>query len=162
MYTKSNYPLWVWFMKVLFLKHVVNVWKPWEIKEVKAWFAANMLIPKGLAIELTPEAEKKHLEKLKKDQKYRMWLIEDRHSIVDELNWKKLSFALKTEWAWKVYGSVKEKDIIDQIKKKFNLELTKKHIDMPDWHLKKTGEHIIYIKMWKDAMAKMFINVNRE
>lgn len=149
-------------MKVLFLKHVVNVWKPWEIKEVKAWFAANMLIPQGLAIELTVEVEKKHNEKLKKDQKYRMSLIEDRHSIADELNWKKLTFKLKTDWSGKVYWWINEKEIIDQIKKQFWLELARKHIDMPDWNLKRIWEHIIYIKLGKDSMAKMFVEINEQ
>jgi ribosomal protein L9 len=45
-----------------------------------------MLFPKGLAIELTPEAEKKHKEKLKKEQKHKMELIENRHKISEELN----------------------------------------------------------------------------
>jgi ribosomal protein L9 len=45
-----------------------------------------MLFPKGLAIELTPEAEKKHFEKLKRDQKHRMELIENRHDISEKLN----------------------------------------------------------------------------
>ena len=57
-------------MRVLFLKHVINVGKPWEIKEVKPGYAANMLFPQWLAIELTPEAEKKHKEKIKKDEKH--------------------------------------------------------------------------------------------
>jgi large subunit ribosomal protein L9 len=149
-------------MKVLFLKHVVNVGKPWEIKEVKTGFAVNMLITKWFAIELTPEAEKIHYEKLKKDEKYKMSLIEWRHEIAEELNWKTLEFALKTGNNGKVYGWIGEKDIIDVIKKRFKIELSKKHIDMPDWHLKKTGEHIIYIKLWKDSMAKMVIKVKAE
>ena len=43
-------------MRVLFLKHVINVGKPWEIKEVKPGYAANMLFPQLLALELTQEA----------------------------------------------------------------------------------------------------------
>lgn len=149
-------------MKVLFLKHVINVWKEWEIKEVKPWYAANMLFPKWLAIELTPEAEKKHKDKLKKDQKHRMELIENRHDISEKLNWEKLNFSLKTWSNWKVYWGISEKDIIEFVKKKFKIELTKKHIDMPDGHIKKIWEHQIYIKLWKDAMSKIFIIVNEE
>lgn len=149
-------------MKVLFLKHVINVGKEWEIKEVKPGYAANMLIPQWLAIELTPEAEKRHKDKVKKDEKHRMELIENRHSISEALNHKKLDFFLKTWANSKVYGWIWEKDIIEYIKKKFKFELTKKHIDMPNWHLKKIWEHIIYVKLWKDAMAKIFININEE
>jgi ribosomal protein L9 len=87
-------------------------------------------------------------------------LIENRHFIVDSLNGQKITFDLKTDNFWKVFGGIGEKDIITEIKKKFKIELSKKHINMPDWHLKNIWEHIIYIKLWKDAMAKMFIIVN--
>lgn len=146
-------------MRVLFLKHVINVWKPWEIKEVKTGYASNMLIPQGLAVEMTPEAEKKHLEKIKREEKRRMSLIENRHSIVDELNWKRLEFSLKTWENWKIFWWVNENDIINSIKKNFKLELDRKHIDMPDWIIKKLGEHYIYIKLGKDSMAKMIVFV---
>jgi len=149
-------------MRVLFLKHVINVGKPWEIKEVKPGYAANMLFPQWLAVELTPEAEKKHKDKLKKDEKHRMELIENRHIIAEELNHKKLEFTVKTWSNHKVYWWIWEKDIIEEVKKKFKFELTKKHIDMPDGHLKKIGEHAIYIKLWKDAIAKIFIVINEE
>ncbi|MDD2907053.1 MAG: 50S ribosomal protein L9 [Candidatus Gracilibacteria bacterium] len=149
-------------MKVLFLKHVINVGKEGEIKEVKPGYASNMLIPQGLAIELTPEAEKKHRERLKKDEKHRMELIENRHSISESLNHQKFEFTLKTGTNQKVYGGIGEKDVIEYVKKKFKIELTKKHIDMPNGHLKKIGEHIIYIKLGKDAMAKVFIVINEE
>ena len=149
-------------MKVLFLKHVVNVWKEGEIKEVKTWYAANMLLPKWLAIELTPETEKKYKDKLKREEKHKRELIDNRHKISETLNNQKLNFTLKTWANHKVYWWIWEKDIITRIKKKFKIELSKKHIDMPDWHVKKLWENQIFIKLWKDAMAKSFIVINEE
>ena len=149
-------------MKVLFLKHVINVWKEGEIKEVKPWYAANMLFPKWLAIELTPESEKKHKDKIKKDSKHRMELIEWRHSISDNLNGKTLTFTLRTWANKKVYWGIGEKDIIWEIKKQFKTELSKKHIDLPDGHIKKLGENQVFIKLWKDSIAKMNIIINEQ
>ncbi|MDR0772639.1 MAG: hypothetical protein LBF15_06720 [Candidatus Peribacteria bacterium] len=67
------------------------------MKEVKPGFAQNMLFPKGLAVELTPEEEKRRSDKIKKDENHRMKLIENRHNIADTLNGQKLTFALKTD-----------------------------------------------------------------
>ena len=149
-------------MKVLFLKHVINVWKEGEIKEVKPGYAANMLFPKGLAVELTQEAEKKHKDKLKKEDAHKRELIENRHNLSEILNHKKLEFTLKTGVNHKVYGWIWEKDIIQEIKKKYKIELSKKHIEMPDGHIKKLWENQIFIKLGKDAMAKIFIIIKED
>jgi ribosomal protein L9 len=87
-------------------------------------------------------------------------LVENRHNIVDILNWQKISFSVKTDNFWKVFGWIWEKNIITEVKKKFKIELSKSHINLPDWHLKNTWEHTIYVKLWKDAMAKIFVIVN--
>ena len=144
-------------MKVLFLKHVVNVGKEWEIKEVKPGYAANMLFPKWYAIELTPAAEKQHKAKLKKEETHKREMIENRHNLSEILNHQKLEFILKTWANHKVYGWIWEKDIIAEIKKRYKIELTKKYIEMPEGHIKKLWESQIFIKLWKDAMAKVFI-----
>ncbi len=149
-------------MKVLFLKHVVNVWKEGEIKDVKPGYAANMLFPKGLAIELTPAVEKQMKQKQKKDETHRRELIENRFELAEKLNMQKFEFSVKTGENWKVYGAIWEKDIAREVKKKFKIELSKKHINMPDWHIKKLGESQIFIKFWKDAMAKIFIILKEE
>lgn len=147
-------------MKVLFLKHVVNVWKEGEIKEVKSWYASNFLIPKWFAVELTKQEEEKHKQKLKKDDLHRRELIENRHKLSETLNLETIIFTLKTWSNGKVYWWIWEKDIIDYIKEKFGIELTKKHIDLPDWHIKKVWNFNIYIKFWKDAIAKVNLVVN--
>ena len=73
-----------------------------------------------------------------------------------------MQFSLKAGQNWKVYGGIWEKDIIGEVKKLFKVELTKKHIDLPDGHIKKIGETYIYIKLWNDAMAKMTVIVSSE
>ena len=148
-------------MKVLFLKHVINVGKPWEIKEVKSGYASNMLIPQGLAVEFTKEVEKRYKEKQYREEKNRQTLIENKHEIIEKLNLQKFEFSLKTWANGKFYGGIWEKDIIEAIKKRFKIELTKKHIEMPDGHIKKFWESQIYIKLG-DSMAKIFVILNKE
>jgi len=149
-------------MKVLFLENVLHVAKKWDIKEVKPGYAQNMLFPKKLAIELSPIVEKQMKEKAKKDDAHKRELIGSRHNIAEILNHKKLSFKLKTDNSGKVFGWIWEKDIISEIKKNFKLDLTKKYIEMPYWHIKKLWESDIFIKLGKDAMAKMFIIIESE
>lgn len=149
-------------MKVLFLEHVINVAKKGDIKEVSAGYAANMLIPKGLAKELTPQAEKELKEQVKKDQKHRQELIENRHKIAQQLNGQKFEFQVRTGVGEKVYGGIGEKDIIRKIKAKFKIELGKKHISLNDGHIKKLGETQVFVKLGKDAKAKLFITLTPE
>ena len=144
-------------MKVYFLQNVVHVAKAWEIKDVKPGYAQNFLFPKKLAKELTPELEKELQEEKLREEKHKRELIENRHKIAETLNNQKFIFKLKTDNSWKVFGWIWEKDIIKKIKSKFKIELSKKHIEMPAGHLKKLWEHQIFVKLWKDAMAKIFI-----
>lgn len=149
-------------MKVLFLKSVINVWKPWEIKEVKPWYATNFLFPRKIAIELTHEEEIKYNNKIKKEDGRRRELIEGRYDTKDKLNQKKINFTLNAWANGKVYWWVWEKDIINEIKSKFKIELSKKHIDLPGGHIKKVWESEIFIKLGKDTMAKMIVVVNEK
>ncbi len=146
-------------MKVLFLEFVPNVGHVWEVKEVSDSYASNFLIPKKLAKKLTPQEEKKLLQDLKKQEAQRVQLLENRHKIVEQLNGNSLKFSAKIWENWKMFWSVAEKDIIIQVKKKFWIELQKKHIVMYDGHIKKLGEHIVYIKLSDDSMAKIIVIV---
>jgi ribosomal protein L9 len=101
-------------------------------------------------------------EKLKAEDKHNRALVEDRHKIADNLNWKTLDFKLRTWANWKVFGGIGEKDVIKAVKSKFKVELTKKHIELPGGHIKKLWESQIFIKLWKDSMAKITANVSAE
>lgn len=147
-------------MKVLFLHHVVNVGKKWEIKDVKPGYAQNFLFPKKLAEELTLERENQLRQQLNKQDKHRRELIENRHDIVEKIHGEKVYFELKTGSNGKVFGWIGEKDIIMILKKQFWVELSKKHIELSGGHIKKVGETYVYVKLWKDAIAKIVVSVS--
>ena len=147
-------------MKVLLLQNVLHIGKAWEIKEVKPGFAANMLFPKKLAVEFTKQEEEKYKKQLQSKEKHRRELIEKKHEIVEMLNWQKFEFEMKwNKQSQKVFWWIWEKDLIEAIKKKFRLELTKKNIYLPDWHLKKAWEHTVFVKITEKEMAKIFVEI---
>lgn len=144
-------------MKVLFLKLVPNVWHVWEIKEISDSYARNFLIPKWLAKKLDEKDEQKIKQEEKKKEEQRRNLVENRHKIIEKLNWKTLIFKAKTLENGKMFGWVWEHDIIERIFKDFWVKLEKKNIDLMDWHIKKLWKKDVYIKLSSDSIAKLTV-----
>lgn len=149
-------------MKVIFLEHVINVGKKWEIKEVSVGYARNFLFPKKLAKEFSKEEELKLKEKQKKDEEKRRNMMENRNDIYDDLNGKEVHFTLEKTTSWKSYGSVWEKDIIDVLEKQTKLNFTKSDIHMPSWHIRKIGKHDVFVRLGWWVSAKIIICVDEK
>ncbi len=146
-------------MKVIFLQHVVNVWKAGEIKEVSDSYARNVLLPKKYVKQVTKLEEERLENKKKKEEQNRITKVEHRHELWEVLNWKKFDFHLNTDSRWKTFWSIGEKEIIDALKKELKLDFTKSEIVMNDWHLKRLWLHDVFVKLWAWEMAKILINV---
>ncbi len=147
-------------MKVIFLEHVINVWKKWEVKEVKSWYATNFLFPKWLAKEFT-EADAKRAEK--KDQKIeenRINLLANKADFAKELSKTKLHFEMPHAANGKIHWALKEKDVVAEIKKRMKIELTKKNIRFEDGHIKQIGNHTIYVDFGDKVTAKVNITIS--
>ncbi len=145
-------------MKVIFLQHVVNVWKSGEIKEVNDSYARNFLFPKNYAKKLTEKEESELKNKKNKEEKNRIQKVEHRHEIWEKLNWKSFNISLNKDSSWKTFWSITEKEIIELLKKGEKLTFTKSEIVMNQWHIKKLGKHDVFIKLWSWEMAKILIN----
>lgn len=147
-------------MKVIFLEHVLHTGKPGDIKEVSGAYARNFLIPKWLVKECTPQMEKQLQHQLKKQESQRRSLKWDTQDIIKKLDGQMLNFSLNSGGSGKVFGSIWEKEIIAEIQKRFHISLTKKCVVFPSGHIKNIGEDFIYIKLWKNAVAKVNILVS--
>lgn len=144
-------------MKVLFLKFIPNIWHLWEIKEVNDNYARYFLIPKGLARKIDKNDEIRLIQEEKKKEELNKNLIENKHKIHETLNLKELLFKANINNNWKMFWSIWEHEIIERIFKDFNIKLEKKHIEMPDWHIKKLWKKDIFIKLSHDLVAKLTI-----
>ena len=121
--------------------------------------AKNYLIPKGFA-KLADEALiVSEAEKLKKKQDNRSKLIEKRQELAATLHTKTLEFELAGTND-KIFGGIGEHEIISQIKKNFGIELEKKHIYLPDGHLKKAGNHDMKIRLGEDTFVRMTVCIS--
>ncbi len=146
-------------MKVIFLKNVLHVGKLWEVKEVKDGYATNFLFQKWLAKEYTESIAKKLAQDKQKKESQRRDIVDHRNEIFELLNGKSLSFELSKSESGKVFWSIWEKDIIEKAKKEFKLHFSKADINMPDGHIKKVGQHTIFIKIWGGNMVKIILEV---
>lgn len=146
-------------MKVIFLQHIVNVWKLGEIKDVTDAYARNFLFPKKLAKQLT-KVDIINLENKKnKEEKNRILKVNHRHELLEKLNWKNFNFTLNSSSNWKSFWSIWEKEIIEALKNEFRIDFVKSEIVMNDWHLKKAWKHDVFVKLGSWEMAKLTINI---
>ncbi len=150
-------------MKVIFLQHVLHVAKAGEIKDVSSGYASNFLFPKKLAQPYTKQIEQLHRDTIHKKESERRILLGNKQDIIDRLTGITLDFFLKTSGK-KVYGSISPKDIAEQIKKKYNIPLTKRHIDFWKAHgtLKTLWEHEVYIDLGNNFATKLTILIHPE
>jgi len=147
-------------MKVIFLEHVIHVWKKGEIKEVSSGYASNFLFPKNLAKPYSEQIKKQLQQHEQKKESDRRMLLGGRQEMLDELEGKIFEFSLKTNGS-KVYGSVTSKDIAEHISKKYHFPLSKKHIDFLGNHSKLTSlwKHDIYIDLGENFAVKAQISI---
>ena len=138
-------------MKVIFSQDVKGVGKKDDIKEVKDGYAINFLIKKNLAV----VANQENLAKLKKEQSQRK---EDYNNAKQEANQEKnnlekltLTFKVKTGEGNRVFGSISQKQIKEELKANgYNIE--KNQIKLQD-SLSSLGFHKVEIELHKEVSA---------
>ena len=146
-------------VSVQLLERIANVGKEGEIIEVSHAYARNFLIAKKLARIATPELIKREAEKKKKAQDNKSHLVEARHEIALKLHNTTVTFELAGSKD-KIFGGLGEHEIILAIKKKYNVELEKKHVLLPEGHkLKQVGITDIKIHLGTDVNIKMHIEI---
>jgi len=144
-------------MKVLLIKDVKNLGKKGEIKDVKDGYGQNFLIPKGMAKLATPDV----VSKWKAEQETKAKALADeieRFTREKKLLEKDKIVIIKKLAPVGIQGSVKKDDIAKAIKKKLNIVVDKKHIELKK-PIKSTGEFKIDIKFGHGIHAIVNIEV---
>ena len=144
-------------MKVILIKDLKKQAKKGEIKEVKDGYANNFLIKNGYAVQVTEknmENVKKENEAKKQEEKI---LTDEAEKIKKELEKLTLVFKVKTGDKDRVFGSISQKQIKEELLKK-GYKIDKKQIEL-NTSLQSLGFHKATITLYKDVKAELKVQL---
>ncbi len=145
-------------MKVIFIKDVKGSGKKGELKNVADGYARNMLIPKGLAVEATPENLNK-LEGQKASQQHKIE-VEKQNAldIKSKIDGKKVIIKAKAGNNQKLFGSVTAGHIADALSGQFSVKVDKKKISLKT-DIKNFGNFDVCVKLYSGITADISVEV---
>lgn len=147
-------------MKVLLVKDVYKLGQAGDVKKVANGYGRNFLIPQGLAVLATPGALKS-VEKLReKAAVERAKLNQEMGGLADLLANLELQFFTKAGESGKLYGSITNQMIIDEINNKLGSTLNRHQVELEP--IRALGEHLATVRLTADLNPKVKVYVNRE
>jgi len=148
-------------VEVIIVENIPTLGQIGDVVKVRAGYARNYLIPKGLAIPATGknikqlEHQKRMLEK--KRELFRQHLM----SIAEKLNNVTLTMKRKVAEENKLYGSVSAMDILEALHELGFKELNRKNIIL-EQPIKTTGEFTVQIRVDAEIKAQIKVIVEPE
>jgi large subunit ribosomal protein L9 len=147
-------------MKIILKQDVENVGHKGDIINVAPGYGRNYLIPRKLALEVTPsnmkmieierQAMKKKVEKERESYK----------DLIQRLSEVTLTFPRKAGEKDMIFGSVSAADIKDALDR-LGFEIEKKKIGL-DEPIKRLGHYTIPVKVFHDDKAMLRVEVRKE
>ncbi len=133
-----------------------------DVVKVKAGYARNFLIPKGLALPATETNRKILSENLKqkahKDDKIR----KEAETLAKALGGITVKIGAKAAETGKIYGSVNNIQIAEAIKKQYNYEVDRKKIIVDGEHIKELGTYTADVHLHKEIKVSINFEVFAE
>lgn len=146
-------------VEVILTHPIVGLGAESDQVKVAAGYARNYLLPHGLAIPLT-QSNKKRLESLQKRRAEREATeLNAMTELAKSLGKMTLTIAVKTGDDGKLFGSVTNGTIADELKKQFEVTLDKRkiHLEKP---IKSVGEHEAEMRLHHGVHTTLKVIVN--
>ena len=140
-------------MKVVLLADVKGVGKKGELINASDGYARNFLLPRKLAKEANAQAmnELKNADKIKTE-------TDEAKRAAEALEGKSVKITAKAGLNGKLFGAVTAKEVAQEIKKQFGLEIDKRKINLSG-DIKAFGVYPAEIKLYAGITAKLSVAV---
>ena len=145
-------------MKVLLLTDVKGQGKKDEIKNVSDGYARNFLLPRKLAVEVTPavlaELEARRAEKKRIEAEE----LAAAEAVARSLDPLLVKVTLNSGADGKIYGSVTARDICDALAAQHKIEIDKYRVILPE-PIKNFGTFEIKVKLHPEVQGTLHVLV---
>lgn len=144
-------------MKVILTADVKGKGKKGEMVTVSDGYARNFLFPRNLAVNADAQA----MTELKNREDAKAFHIAEEkkaaQSVCDKINGKTVVINAKAGASGKLYGSITSKEIAEEIKKQFSVDIDRRKISVND--IKAAGDYSADIKLYNGIAAKLTVSV---
>jgi len=145
-------------MKLILTREVAKLGAAGDVVTVKDGYARNFLLPRGAAIAWTLGGEKQ-IEGIRRARAAReVRDIDHAKEIKAALEAAKVTVAVKTGTAGRLFGSVTDKDIAAAIKAVAKIDIDRHNIKTSG-HIKKTGNYTVKVSLGHSVVATVAISV---
>jgi len=145
-------------MQIILLEKVANVGNLGDLVKVKAGYARNFLIPKGMAKRATPENMKLLEERRAELERAAADKLAVAQALGEKLEGTKIEVAQKAGVDGRLFGSVTNVDIVEALKAK-GTSVEKSQVRLASGPLKQVGEHPVTIQLHTDVIAHVTVAV---
>ncbi len=146
--------------ELLLLQPVENLGNEGETVSVKAGYARNYLLPRGLAIPVT-RANRKQIQALKERSAKRLAdELARAKDLAQRLEQLRIVFAVQTGPGGKMFGAITAQDLLDRIAE-HGVQLDKKQVNLYT-PVKSLGKHVTRIRLHPEVVVEFEFEVVSE
>ncbi|WOO38945.1 50S ribosomal protein L9 [Anaerocolumna sp. AGMB13020] len=146
-------------MQIILLQDVKALGKKGELVNVSDGYARNFILPKKVGL----EANAKNLNDLKlqkaAEEKKQKEILEEAKVLARDLESKTLELKIKTGEGGRTFGSISSKEIAQELKTQYSLDIDKKKLQIND-PIKTIGTHTVPVKLHPQVTAELKVKVS--
>lgn len=148
-------------MKVILLQDVKGSGKKGEMVNVSDGYARNFLFPKKLAREANAQAlnELRNAEAAK--EHHAAVELANAKEAASKIDGKTVKMFAKAGKGGKLFGSVTAKEIAEELKKQYQIDVDKRKIEL-DLDIKAFGTYLCNVKLHPGVVAKISVMVSEK
>ena len=147
-------------MKLILLQDVKNLGKKGDLVEANDGYARNFIIPKKLGVEASPKNLNDLRQQKLNEEKHQAEILAEAENIASALKDKVVRLSIRVGKEGKVFGQISTKEIAEEVKKQFGLEIDKKKIVSDS--IKAAGTYKISVKLHPKVVGELTVEVKEE
>jgi large subunit ribosomal protein L9 len=145
-------------VKVVFLEDVAGTARIGDIKEVKAGFARNYLLPRKMAMAATPSVIKSVEQRAAREARLQEARDNDARALATRLEGVGFTIVAKAGSTGKLFGSVGTADIAGRVGETLGTEFERQNVMLAE-PIKELGDYDITVKLSRNVGAQVTVSV---
>lgn len=148
-------------MQIILLEDVKNLGKKGDLVQANDGYARNFIIPKKLGVEATPKNLNDLRQQKLAEEKRQAEILAEAEALAEQFKGKVVNLSIRVGKEGKSFGAISTKEIADEAKKQFGLEIDKKKMVLSD-SIKAGGSFKIPVKLHNKVTAELEVLVKEE